>query len=165
MLPEQHPHPSHPSVFAISQQGDLMISSSSAPPTVYCQGQALLESPLVKIEPTELLSPVTCIAFCPTNTGGTSSITFVLGFRDGSISLYRVRRQIFRQEARHTLEAHHHQVLPTRVATVPKLHKATMGGVSAAAFIPGYKSRVISVGHDARCRMVDFKDGGKIIRT
>ena len=46
-----------------------------------------------------------------------------------------------------------------------KLHKAAMGGITAAAFVPGYASRVVSIGHDGRCRLVDFKGGGKILRT
>lgn len=54
---------------------------------------------------------------------------------------------------------------PLKVGSIRKLHKAAMGGITAAEFIPGYKSRAISIGHDGRCRLVDFEDGGTVLRT
>jgi hypothetical protein len=40
-----------------------------------------------------------------------------------------------------------------------------MGGITAAEFIPGYKSRVASIGQDGRCRLIDFEGGAKVLRT
>jgi hypothetical protein len=54
---------------------------------------------------------------------------------------------------------------PVRVGAIKKLHKPSMGGVIAAEFLPGFTSRVISIGHDGRCRLVDFEGGGKVLRT
>lgn len=38
-------------------------------------------------------------------------------------------------------------------------------GITGAAFLPGYRTRALSVGGDGRCRLVDFEAGGKILRT
>jgi hypothetical protein len=46
-----------------------------------------------------------------------------------------------------------------------KVHKPAMGGICAAEFIPGYKARVVSIGHDGKCRIVDFAQGAEILRT
>jgi len=57
------------------------------------------------------------------------------------------------------------QLQPVRIGAIRKLHKAAMGGITAAAFIPHYKSRIVSIGHDGRCRLVDFDGGGEVLRT
>lgn len=54
---------------------------------------------------------------------------------------------------------------PIRVGAIKNLHKATMGGIAAAEFIPGHKSQIISIGYDGQCRLVDCEGGGKILRT
>jgi hypothetical protein len=54
---------------------------------------------------------------------------------------------------------------PVRIGAIKKVHKPAMGGVSAAEFIPGFKSRVVSIGHDGKVRLVDFERGGKVLRT
>jgi hypothetical protein len=40
-----------------------------------------------------------------------------------------------------------------------------MGGLVAADFIPGFTARVVSVGKDGKCRLVDFDGGTTILRT
>lgn len=92
---------------------------------------------------------------------------FVLGFQDGTLALYRVSVQPLSPHDKvppldQTRSA---QVDAIRVGAMKKLHKAAMGGIVAAAFIPGYTSRIVSVGQDGRCRLVDFDGGGKILRT
>lgn len=54
---------------------------------------------------------------------------------------------------------------PIRVGIIKQLHKAAMGGVAAVDFIPGYKSRTVSIGHDGKCRLVEFEGGAQILRT
>jgi hypothetical protein len=46
-----------------------------------------------------------------------------------------------------------------------RLHKPGMRGVKAAEFISDYTSRVISVGLDGRCRLVDLSKASKVYRT
>lgn len=38
-------------------------------------------------------------------------------------------------------------------------------GITGAAFLPGHRTRAVSVGGDGKCRLVDFDCGGKILRT
>jgi hypothetical protein len=65
----------------------------------------------------------------------------------------------------HSRHPHFFQLQPVRTSIIRKLHKAAMGGVRAAEFIPGHKMQVISIGYDGRCRIVDFQGGGQILRT
>ncbi|KAL9080873.1 MAG: hypothetical protein Q9157_000477 [Trypethelium eluteriae] len=37
--------------------------------------------------------------------------------------------------------------------------------VTAAAFMPGHKARAVTVGADAKCRLIDFRGGSTILRT
>ena len=37
--------------------------------------------------------------------------------------------------------------------------------VAGAAFVPGYRSRAVSVGADGKCRLIDFENKGKLLRT
>lgn len=57
------------------------------------------------------------------------------------------------------------QLKPVRIGAIKKLHKAAIGGIAATEFLPGYKARVVSIGHDGRCRLVDFEGGPKVLRT
>jgi len=61
--------------------------------------------------------------------------------------------------------AQRHCLDPVRIGAIKKLHKATMGGIAAAEFLPGYRSRIVSIGHDGRCRLVEFEGGPKVLRT
>lgn len=57
------------------------------------------------------------------------------------------------------------QLQLARIGAMKKLHKAAMGVITAAAFVPEHKSRVVSIGHDGRCQLVDFEGGGQKLRT
>ena len=122
----------------------------------------------VNFQPTDAETPVSCAAFsslpAPTNNLHT---TFILGFRDGKMAMYRLflpaqqgQRKTSQLERMRTFD-----LQPVRVGAIKKLHKPSMGGVIAAEFLPGFTSRVISIGHDGRCRLVDFEGGGKVLRT
>lgn len=54
---------------------------------------------------------------------------------------------------------------PVKVGSIKKLHKSAMGGICATEFIQGYRARAVSVGHDGKCRLVDFEEGGEVLRT
>ncbi|KAF1923371.1 uncharacterized protein M421DRAFT_406859, partial [Didymella exigua CBS 183.55] len=153
LLPSSHSHPSPPNVVAISSDGHILLSASSSPPTVLIQDRRWPGSAAVDFKLTGTSSAVTCAAFETLSWAAEqSSIQFVLGFKDGALALYKTTLPLLSQ----SLTPHHddqstdRQLRPTAEAALSKLHRAAMGGVTAAAFIPGYASRVISVGQDGR---------------
>jgi hypothetical protein len=122
----------------------------------------------VNFHPTDAHTPVSCAAFQVRDAPAhASNTTFVLGFQDGKMVMYRLFLPAPAQRRKHShqdrMQSFHLQ--PVRVGAISKLHKASMGGVIAVDFIPGYKSRIVSIGHDGRCRLVDFEGGGKVLRT
>lgn len=168
MLPVIQTHPSPPNVITISSDGSVLLSASPSPPTIYLQDRRWGGSVSINFHPTDSQSSVSCSAFQPYPSPATLSYTcFLLGFQDGTLALYRLFLPQcsgkHKEVRRHQNQVFHLQ--PVRVGAIKKLHKAAMGGISAAEFIPGYRSRVVSIGHDGRCRLVDFEGGGKVLRT
>jgi hypothetical protein len=168
MLPPLSAHPSPPNVIAISSDGRILLSASAAPLAVYFHDQRLNGNGHVQFCPRETNANITCAAFQTSSDICESSNTHVLlGFQDGMVAVYRVTvlsipycsAQSHNQE---TLPIYFRPVL---VGATKSLHKAAMGGCTAAEFVPGYKSRIISTGRDGRCRLVDYRDGGTILRT
>lgn len=152
---------------AISMKGDILLSASPTPPTVYLQDRRWGGSAPVTFQPTDAHSPVTCAAFQTLEAPFPPSYAnFVLGFQDGALAMYR----LFLPHLAEPGKAAHHAaqdllLQPIRVGAVKKLHKAAMGGITAVEFLPGYKSRMVSIGHDGRCRLVDLEHGGSVLRT
>ncbi|KAF2034314.1 hypothetical protein EK21DRAFT_40819, partial [Setomelanomma holmii] len=164
LLPSQQPHPSPPNVIALSNDGSVLLSASPGPPTVYLQDRRWGGSAPVNFRPTDALTPVSCAAFQTLEVTQPLSYTnFLLGFQDGKMVLYRLFLPTSPKHHKTSGSSHmpSFQLQPVRVGAIKKLHKATMGGVTAAEFIPGYKSRIVSTGHDGRCRLIDFEGGGK----
>ncbi|KAH7073276.1 hypothetical protein FB567DRAFT_454152 [Paraphoma chrysanthemicola] len=156
LLPSQQPHPSPPSVIAISDDGSVLISASPAPPTVHIQDRRRRGSAPVNFQPTDALTSVTCAAFQVSSLEQQSLYTkFLLGFQDGKMVLYRLflPAPASHNEPSSSNRMQSFQLQPVRVGAINKLHKATMGGITAAEFVPGYRSRIISIGHDGRCRL------------
>ncbi|KAH7078747.1 hypothetical protein BKA63DRAFT_409430 [Paraphoma chrysanthemicola] len=156
LLPSQQPHPSPPSVIAMSGDGSVLISASPTPPTVYIQDRQRRGSAPVSFQPTDALTSVTCAAFQASNLEQQLLYAnFLLGFQDGKMVLYRLflPAPASHSEPSKPSRIQSFQLQPVRVGAIKKLHKATMGGIIAAAFIPGYKSRIVSIGHDGRCRL------------
>lgn len=162
------PHPSPPNALAISSNGNVLISASPTPPTIHLQDIRLGGSAPVNFQPTDAYSPVSCAAFQVSESSVQPSYTnFVLGFRNGALAMYRLYlpSTTKKRQVSHAHHAQSFQLQPVRVGAIRKLHKPAMGGITAAEFIPGYKSRIVSIGHDGRCRLVDFEGGGKLLRT
>jgi WD40 repeat protein len=167
VLPPPQIHPSPPSVLSISSDGNILLSASSAPPKIYLQDLSFGGSASVSFQPADARSPAVFAAFQPSEKLNPSYTSFLLGFQDGTLSLYRLilatRRQPY-QDVYHN-QKHAFLLQPTRIGCIKKLHKPAMGGVTAAEFIPGYKARAVSVGHDGRCRLVAFEARGRVLRT
>ncbi|KAJ4293175.1 hypothetical protein N0V90_008457 [Kalmusia sp. IMI 367209] len=167
LLPPPQIHPSPPSVLAISSDGNILLSTSSMLPTVCLQDLRIGGSASVSFQPTDARSAVAIASFQSDETTNSPSVSFLLGFQDGTLSLYRLalstRRPSYQDAYLNQTQAFLLQ--PTRIGSIRKLHKAAMGGVTAADFVPGYQWRAVSIGHDGRCRLVDFEGGGKVLRT
>jgi WD40 repeat protein len=165
LWPSLPSHPSPPNTIAISSNGAVLLSASPDPPAIYLQDRRLGGSAPVNFRPTDAQSPATCAAFQQSSSTIQPAYTyFVLGFQDGLLAMYRLFLPSLRGEP-HIQQTQSFQLQPVRIGAIKKLHKAAMGGITAAEFIPSYKSRVVSIGHDGRCRLVDLGGGGKVLRT
>lgn len=178
LWPSQQPHPSPPNVIAVSHDGNVLLSASSTPPTVYIQDRPWQGSAPLSFQPTDANTPVSCAAFQSFGNsvafrGSVDSTQlpytkFLLGFQDGTMAMYQLFFRSPMKRDKDTLRwdhTHNMRPFPVRIGAIKKLHKPSMGGITAAEFIPGYKARVVSIGHDGRCRLVDFQLGSKILRT
>lgn len=168
LLPSLPSHPSPPNVIAISSNGTVLLSASPNPMTIYLQDQRWGHSAPVDFRPTDARYSATCAAFQQLDGPAQPSYTnFVIGFQDGLLAMYRLFLPSLRKrpEDSHTNQFQFYQLQPVRVGVIKKLHKPAMGGVLAAEFIPGYKSRVVSIRYDGKCRLVDFEGGGEVLRT
>jgi WD40 repeat protein len=168
LLPRLNPHPSTPNIVAMSSDGHILLSASSAPPTVLIQDRRRAGLAAIEFKPADTSSAVTCAAFeTHPGTREPSHTQFVLGHKDGSLALYKILMAPLSQSefSPHGSLSTDRQLRPVAIGVMSKLHKAAMGGVSAAAFIPGFASRVVSIGHDGRCRLTDFASGGQMLRT
>lgn len=164
LLPPSNTHPSPPDVLAISPDGVVLLSASPLPPTILIQDRRWAGIAAVHFKPTDTSSAATCAAFQEHNDTAPSLYTkIVLGFRDGTLAMYKIYISSLTQSNQRPGSLP--QLLPSRVGVMSKLHKAAMGGVTAAAFVPGYSSRVVSIGQDGRCRLVDFEGNGQKLRT
>lgn len=168
LLPSPQIHVSPPNVLAISKDGNVLLSASPTPPVVLLQDLRPGGAVPTNFQPTDARSPVACACFHTCDYPLHSPyLLFLLGFQDGTLALYRILlSKLPRPYANsHLYRAQTSQLQPIKVGSIRKLHKAVMGGITAAEFIPGYNSRVVSIGHDGRCRLVDFENGGRVLRT
>lgn len=169
LLPPLPPHSSPPNVIVISRKGDILLSASPNPPTVILQDVRVPGSDPIRFFPNQSRSIVQCAAFLDDiEIPPTLYRLFVLGFQDGTLALYRLAIPAI-SNAWVTADIHERLAAglrqPVKLGSIKKLHKAAMGGVCAAEFIPGFKARVVSIGHDGKCRIVDFEHGGEVLRT
>ena len=168
LLPSFSSHPSPPTALAISSEGNVLLSASPSPPTVYIQDRRWASNPLVNFHPDDTKSPVTCASFQdPEHDKEQWLLRFVLGFQDGSLVVYRLFLPSLSETNKQpsaSLDGPP-QLRVARLGAVRKLHKAVMGGIKAAEFLPCFKSRIVSIGHDGKCRLIDFDTKGRILRT
>lgn len=115
----------------------------------------------------ESMSAVTCAAFNTPDVVITETTRLVLGFVDGVVAMYALGLPplVEYHTPYHKARAWDLRIQTTKVGLLGKMHRAVTGGVSAVKFVPGSRSRVVSVGHDGRCRLLDFEGGGRILRT
>ena len=154
-------HASPPVALAVSPSGQLMVSASDHPPVVYLSNLLHGSSPIL-IESRTSMAAVSVISFHPERAN-----IFLLAFRDGSVAAHDASR-IGRIHG--GLYANQNDVRSGEICSIRKLHRATTDGaklasMTGAAFLPGFKTRAITVGSDGRCRVIDFAGKGEILRT
>lgn len=156
-----------PTVVAISGNGDILLSASASPPTIWIQDRRVRGLRAVEFKCTDSTTTVTCAAFGAVGEAKVEAVPFVLGFKDGTVVKYEAvlpaLAHLGQSPSRSRWSSVHLQA--TKISAIKKVHKAAMGGVAAIAFVPGYRSRVISAGHDGRCRFVNLGNGGQLLRT
>lgn len=161
-------HQNAPVALAVSPTGHLVLSASQTPPVVYLKN-VTHNSPPLQLQPVASAAPVSCVAFHPERPN-----VFLLAFHDGTLAAYdairipRNERAVFADQQNANIG---------EIAHLQKLHRA---GVSAegtsersilaapvvgAAFLPGFKTRAVTVGRDGRCKLIDFAKGGVTLRT
>jgi hypothetical protein len=157
-----------------------MVSASEKPTVIYLQNLTLKTS-AIQLHPSASNAAVAAASFHPERPD-----IFLIAFKDGTIAAYDAIKLARSSVARtagssrlatngHAGEISHflnlHRVTNTRNLSDPPdaSPDATIGSksvaITGAAFLPGFRTRAISVGADGRCRLVDFESGGKILRT
>lgn len=161
LLAPSRAHATPPVALAISPTGHLLVSASDNPPAVYLKDLKQNSAPTL-IESQASQTCVSKIAFHPERPN-----IFLLAFRDGTVAAYDATR--INRNHRGTF-ANQETVNAGEISRMLQLHRTTSQtlntpSISDADFLPGYKTRAITTGEDGRCRLVDFADGGIILRT
>ena len=173
-------HPSLPNVFALSSLSQLLLSTSSHPPTIYLTDLSRSSSP-IPLRPQCSASAVAAVAFHPTREN-----VFTLAFADGTIAVYSAvylsrENANFPRGQRPSGSYHVAEIgFIKRVhATISQVQSSgsqegysmfrgydpgteTTGigniasGIAAIAFVPRSKAVVMSVGADGKCCVTDF---------
>jgi len=149
---------------AISPTGHLMISAHGVPPVVLLKDLAKNSAAtLLKQHASD--SGVAIATFHPERAN-----IFTLAFDDGTLTVYDASRMPRSVDT--ARNADQHRLGKAEIGRIEKLHHAVRlkdeGGsraITGAAFLPGHKLRMITVGIDGRCKLVDFSNGAKILRT
>lgn len=155
---------SPPAALAVSPTGHLMISAQGSPPVVFLKDLAS-NSTATLFKPQATSAGVAVAAFHPERAN-----VFLLGFDDGTLGVFDASRL-----SRTTGEgryADQHHMGKGEIGRKKQLHRAARTGadgrhcaITGAAFVPGHKLRVITVGTDGRCHLIDFSDGVNVLRT
>jgi WD40 repeat protein len=173
-------HASAPTVLAISPKSHLLLTASELPPTVYLQNLALGTQPLL-LHPHASFSPVACAAFHPERPN-----IFLLAFKDGTLAVYDSTQlmkpfgrgngnprsegqEIASFESLHNVATHTACIpaggLEVDTADVLDTESGLRSfGITGAAFLPRFRNRIVTVGADGKCNVVDFEKN-QIVRT
>ena len=177
-------HPTPPSVFAISCNSQFLVSTSAAPPTIYLTDLRLNTVPIL-VRPECSSAAVVAAAFHPDIPS-----RFILAFADGTTAVLDASHY-FRKQSKKShgaraagsdvggvlafIKGLHAQGTSTGKEALESgisrdgldVETGIIGigdkswGITAAAFVPGRKALVITVGADGKCCVVDFTQDSK----
>ncbi|MCJ1463723.1 hypothetical protein MMC07_002332 [Pseudocyphellaria aurata] len=180
-LNPSYDHPSPPTVFAISSKFHLLLSASALPPTIHLTNLLFNEPPIL-LHPQCSQSAVTAAAFHPERPN-----VFLLAFADRTCATYDAARLLHdsgRGERRlgpassgawvETMFIKNVHAMSNTVTNSAleetQGYDASTGvavvgnkgvGITAAAFVPGYKSKFVTIGQDGKCCVIDLTVPGK----
>ncbi|KAK5113663.1 hypothetical protein LTR62_003290 [Meristemomyces frigidus] len=130
-------HNATPVAMACSR--DYVVSASKDPPLVSLKGLRSAESAVI-LQPRASTTAVLIVSFHPERHH-----IYLLGFLDGTVAGYNARKgRMDRYDG--------------EFGRTKKAHRDLTGAV----FLPGQDPRIVSVGLDGRCRIVDLKSGSTI---
>ncbi|PPJ58974.1 hypothetical protein CBER1_04135 [Cercospora berteroae] len=159
-------HESAPVALAVSCTGELMLSASSDPPSIYLRSIAQ-NSTSILIQPSASTAAVCAAAFHPQRSN-----IFMLGFRDATVAAFDATKIVnitgtYETQLSFGWEISSFQELHRKVITENILSQSTsiVAPIAGVAFLPGYRLRAVTAGRDGRCRIIDFADGGVVLRT
>lgn len=148
-------HPSVITSFCVSPDSNFLLSCSADPPVIQLHNRQL--NTTVDIKPKASSRPVVCCAFHPTRKS-----TFVLAFADGALAAYDSTRLVRGDKARTTArKGNVGSGGGEHIHSFGHLHDASISGgagITGVEFIPGYRTRAVSVGEDGRLFIVDFEN-------
>ncbi|KAL1647801.1 hypothetical protein SLS58_002602 [Diplodia intermedia] len=171
LLEPSHTHPSPPTVLAISPTSHLLLSASETPPNIFLQNLTL-RTPALQLQPRASASAVEAAAFHPDRPN-----VFLLAFKDGTLAAYDATRilgkagrggssgEVGRFKGLHAVTNRVGANLRAEMGDDQRVTGDRSVSITSAAFLPGHRSRAVSVGADGRCRLLDFEYGGNILRT
>jgi len=155
---------SPPVALAVAPSAHLMISVEGSPPVVYLK-DLVQNTAATLFQAQTSPAAVAVAAFHPERAN-----IFLLGFEDGTLAVFDASR-LSKIEAKGPY-AKQEQAGRGEIGRLTELHRLTAAkegrrrrAITGAAFLPGHKSRVVTVGTDSRCKLVDFAEGGNVLRT
>jgi len=153
-------HPSPITAFAVSCDSNLILSTSANPPTVQICNQMLATT--ISLVPSASSAPVVSCAFHPSRKQ-----LFLLAFGNGVLAAFDyaklpiTKNQNKKENARFVvIQCHARGIHAFRHLHDPNI--AGSSGITGAGFVPGQRSRAVTVGEDGRCFLVDFEKGDTI---
>ncbi|CCX16217.1 Similar to hypothetical protein [Tuber melanosporum Mel28]; acc. no. XP_002837631 [Pyronema omphalodes CBS 100304] len=152
-------HSSPITAFAVSCDSNLILSGSANPPTVQIYNQVLATT--VSLAPSCSSAPVVSCAFHPNRKS-----LFLLAFGDGVLAAFDYTKlPIAKNDKKENaglgvVRCHARGIHAFRHLHDPSI--AGSSGITGAEFVPGQRSRAVTVGEDGRCFLVDFEKGDTV---
>ncbi|KAF8471676.1 WD40-repeat-containing domain protein [Kalaharituber pfeilii] len=147
-------HPSPVTSFCVSSDSNFLLSCSSSPSVIHLHNRQL--NTTVEIRPKASSKPVLCCTFHPTR-----KYIFLLAFADGVVAAYDSNKLIRGDKAR--AAARKGDIGSgggEHIHSFGHLHDASNSdgaGITGVEFIPGFRSRAVSIGDDGRLFILDFE--------
>ncbi|CAZ81822.1 unnamed protein product [Tuber melanosporum] len=145
-------HPSAVVSFAISCDSNLILSCSANPPVIQVHNRLLATT--IAVAPRASTTSVNICVFHPTHRN-----IFVLAFNDGVLAAYDYSKISGGGSARRDHGTGIGQGDLKEIHTFRHLHDPSVAGssgITGVQFLPGYRSRAVTVGEDGRAFLVDF---------
>ncbi|KAL7266609.1 hypothetical protein RUND412_010841 [Rhizina undulata] len=146
-------HPSSITAFAISCDSNLILSCSSDPPIIQIHNRLLVTT--VSISPRASSAPVATCTFHPTRRH-----IFVLAFGDGVLAAYDYSKISGGSKAKKDGKVGVGQGGVKEIHAFRHLHDPSISGsagITGVQFVPGHRSRAVTVGEDGRLFLLDFE--------